>query len=101
MIESVMLKLKSCAFSITPTIDGGAKEAIRARDLAVAEESDRGTLVVCKTFLQLLATEPEAHLPSLATLCTLKALWDLLVTSNFISRLGNSPSSRFSMARPL
>ncbi|KAG7534581.1 hypothetical protein ISN45_Aa08g021190 [Arabidopsis thaliana x Arabidopsis arenosa] len=42
MIGSVRLKSKSCAFSIASAIDGGAKAAIRARDLAVADERDLG-----------------------------------------------------------
>jgi hypothetical protein len=41
MIGSVRLKSKSCAFSIASAIDGGAKAAIKAKDLAVAEESKR------------------------------------------------------------
>jgi hypothetical protein len=44
MIGSVRLKSKSCAFSIASAIDGGAKAAIKAKDLAVAEESDSALL---------------------------------------------------------
>ena len=45
MIGSVRLKSKSWAFSIASAMEGGARAAIKARDLTVAEEKDRALLL--------------------------------------------------------